>query len=73
MFKLPDLPGPWYKKMQDIRHFHQLTQWQFFVLAIKVMCEVGQKSPEVITNLVLSVRDEHPGKYKHVDQGQPAS
>lgn len=70
MFKLPDLPGPWYKKMQEIRHFHQLTQWQFFVLAIKVICQIGEQSPEVVKTLAETVRGEFPGNYKPiVDQG----
>ena len=73
MFRLPDLPGPWYKKMQEIRHFHKLTQWQFFVLAIKVVCRVGQENPHLVELIAAEVQQEHPGQYKHVDESSTSS
>lgn len=66
MFRLPDLPGPYYKKMQEIREFHKLTQWQVFILMIQFLTKKGEQHKELIGQLATELRSQSPGNYKTV-------
>lgn len=64
MFRLPDIPTPWYKKMQEVREKLNLSQWQFFILAIASVLELAQVNNAKLTELANDCRTQKPGNWK---------
>lgn len=56
-FSLPNLPKHLWRKFQELRKAHGLTQRDTLILAIVVLCEHGLSNPDDVDKLVRRVKD----------------
>jgi hypothetical protein len=64
VFKLPDLPTPWYKAMQEMRNTLGISQWQFFILGIMCVAHVAKTDLDWLKETANEVKSSNPGKWK---------
>lgn len=59
-FAVPPLPKEWYLKLEELRAFYDLSQWQVVILALACMCQLGAENRDQLDAMATMIRNTYP-------------